>query len=177
MKKFQYLRWVLLASVVALMPSCSSVFPDGAGTRARFHDGAAANVVVRFYSWDLIHMTRPDTRENGFLPLLNREGVAHELGRPDVGRDLAVVVMGYLYSIDQEAQLFQDWKALLGERGFRRVVLVRAGHRDEIDGLIIVRDSAIAAANDEQRTVAATFAALPAAAGADVADSSGHSVR
>lgn len=168
---------MLLAAVAGLMASCSLVPPDATNTGARFHDGASANMVVRFYSWDSIHMTRPDTRENGFLPLLNREGVARELGRPEVGRDLAVVVLGYLYSTDQETQLFQDWKALLGERGFRRVVLVRAGHQYEIEGLIIVRDSAIAAADDQQRKVAATFAAIPATARADVADSSGHSVR
>jgi len=157
--------------------SCSSVSPDGAKAHARFHDGAAANVVVRFYSWDLIHMTRPDTRENGFLPLLDRKSVARELCRPDVERDLAVVVLGNLYSLDQETQLFEDWKALLGERGFRRLVLVHAGYRYEIDGLIIVRDSVIAAADEQQRKAAATFAALPSAAGANVADSPRHSVR
>ncbi|MCU0783222.1 MAG: hypothetical protein MUF81_04075 [Verrucomicrobia bacterium] len=177
MKKFQYLRWLLLASVAGLMASCSLVPPDGSNSRARFHDGRAANVVFRFYSWDLIHMTQPDTRENGFLPLLNRESVAHELARPDVGRDLAVVVMGNLYSIDQETQLFQDWKALLTVRGFRRLVLVRASYKHKIDGLIIVRDSAIAAADDYQRKVGDLVAAVPPSAGADVADSPGYSVR
>ena len=140
---------MLLASVAALVASCSSVSSDGTGPRARFHEGAAANVVVRFYSWDLIQMTRPDTRENGFLPPLNRQSVVRELGRPDIGRDLAVVVMGSLYSIDQETQLFQDWKALLAERGFRRLVLVRAGHKYEINGLIILRDTALAAPDDK----------------------------
>lgn len=140
---------MLLASVAALLASCSSVSSDGTGTRARFHDGASANVVVRFYGWDLIQIIRPDTRENGFLPLLNRASVVRELGRPDIGRDLAVVVMGSLYSLDQETQLFQDWKALLAGRGFRRLVMVRAGHKDEIDGLIIVRDSALAAPDDK----------------------------
>jgi hypothetical protein len=178
MEKLKYLRWMLLASVAGLLVSCSSPSSKATTSRGRFHEGASANLVLRFYSWDSIHMTRPDTRENGFLPLLDRASVTRQLGRPDLGRDLAVVVMGFMFTAAEESALFHDWETLLvGERGFRRVVLVRASFKNEIDGLPILYDSAMAAAYDDQPKVAATFAALPAAARADVADSSGNSVR
>ena len=124
-----------------------------------------------------MQMIWPDTRENGFLPLLDRAGVARELSRPGLGRNLAVVVVGHLYTPDQEAQMFHDWTALLTGPGFQRLIFLRAGSNSNIDGLIIVRESAIAQANDERRKVVATFAALPAATRADVANSSGHSIR
>jgi hypothetical protein len=178
MEKLKYLRWLLLASVAGLLVSCSSVAPKATTSRSRFHEGASANLVLRFYSWDSIHMTRPDTRENGFLPLLDRASVTRQLGRPDLQRDLAVVVMGFMFTAAEESALFHDWKAfLVDERGFRRVVLVRASFKNEIDGLPILYDSAMAAAYDDQPKVAATIAALAATARADVADSSGNSVR
>jgi hypothetical protein len=177
MKKLVYLRWMLLASVAGLLTSCSSLDPEATSTRGRFRDGAAANLVVRYYSWDSIHIMRPDTRENGFLPSLNREGVVRQLARPDLERDLAVVVMGFMFSKAQETALFHDWESLLGEHGFRRVVLVRAGSKNEIDGLPILYDSARAAAYDDQTKLAASVTALPAAARADVANSSSRPVR
>jgi hypothetical protein len=178
MKKLQCFRWMLLASMAGLLASCSSLAPEAKTSHGRFNEAASANLVLRFYSWDSIHMTRPDTRENGFLPLLDRESVTRELGRPDLGHDLAVVVMGFMFTAAQELELFHDWKAfLVGERGFRRVVLVRASFKNEIDGLPVLFDSAMAAAYDDQPKVAATVAALPAAVGADVADSPGRSLR
>jgi hypothetical protein len=178
MEELKYLRWMLLASVAGLLVSCSSLAPEATTSRGRFHEYASANLVLRFYSWDSIHMTRPDTRENGFLPLLDRESVTRQLGRPDLGRDLAVVIMGFMFTAAQESALFHDWESLLvGERGFRRVVVVRASFKNRIDGLPILYDSAMAAAYDNQPKVAATVAALPAALGADVADSSGRSLR
>jgi hypothetical protein len=177
MEKLKYFRWMLLASMAGLLASCSSLTPEATTARGRFHEEASADLVLRFYSWDSIHMTRPDTRENGFLPMLNRESVAFQLDRPDLRRDLAVVVMGFMFSTAQESALFQNWQTLLGDRGFRRVVLVRAGFKNKIDGLPILYDSAMAAAYDNQSKVTATVAALPAAARADVADSPGHTVR
>jgi hypothetical protein len=177
MNKLKIFRWLLLASVTGLLASCSSMSPNAKTSRARFHEGDSANLVLHFYSWDTIHMTRPDSRENGFLPLLDREGIARKIERRDLQRDLAVVVMGFMFTKDQESALFQDWRTLLGEHGFRRVVMLRASLKKEIDGLPVLYDSATTAAYDNQSKVAATFAALPASAGANVADSSGSAVR
>jgi hypothetical protein len=168
---------MLLASAATLLASCGSLAPEATTGRGRFHEATSADLVLRFYSWDSIHMTRPDTRENGFLPLLNRENLAGQLDRPDLGHDLAVVVMGFMFSNAQESELFHDWKTLLDERGFRRIVLLRAGFKNKIDGLPILYDSAMAAAYDDHARVTTTVAALPAAAGANVADPSGRSLR
>lgn len=177
MNGLNLLRWLLLTLTAGLLVSCGSLTPEATSARGRFREGPSANLVLRFYSWDSIHMTRPDTREDGFLPLLNREAVARKLDRPDVGRDLAVVVMGFMFTTAQESALFHDWNALLSEHGFRRVVLLRANLKKGIDGLPVLYDSAMAAAYDDQRKFAATFAALPSPVGANAADSPGRSVR
>lgn len=138
----------------------------------RFHEGAATDLVLRFNRWDTIHMLRPDSRQAGFLPILARADVERELKTRRLGRNLAVVVVGFLFSQEQEAQLARDWEALLSGHGFRRVVLLRTGSGNDIDGLPIVHDSAIAAGN-ETPSAAATNRPRPSAARADVAHSSG----
>lgn len=115
-------------------------------------------------------------RENGFLPLLDRDAVARRLDRLDSGRDLAVVVMGFMFTSVQESALFHDWNSLLSGHGFRRVVVVRASFKKGIDGLPVLYDSAMAAAHDDSNKFAATLAALPPAARANVAYPSGNSV-
>jgi hypothetical protein len=164
-----------MALLAGLATSCASF--QQTATAPRFYEGAAADVVVRFYAWDSINIMRPDVRENGFLPLLDRDGAVRKLERPDIGRGLAVVVLGNLLTSAQESELIRDWDALLIERGFRRVVLLRAGSKDKINGLLVVHDSAMAAANDERTRVAETFAAVTSPAGADVAHPSGYSIR
>ncbi len=175
MNKIRFLRVLLLVLLSGLLVSCGSISTAKKG--ARFHDGASANVVVRFYDWNSIHIVRPDIREGGYLPLLDRDGVARTLDHVKVGQDLAVIVLGYMFSNAQEAEMIGYWNTLLRERGFRRVVVVRAGFKDEIDGLLIVHDSAMTAAHDQSGKVTATFAALPAPVGTDVAHPSGGPVR
>jgi len=177
MNRLRHFQWTLLASAVGLVTSCTSLTPEATTSLGRFREASSADLVLRFYSWNSIQMTRPDTRESGFLPLMNREGVQHQLGRPDLEFDLAVVVVGFMFSMAQESALFQDWNMLLRERGFRRVVLVRAGFKDEIDGLPVLYDSAMAATHDDQIRLAATVAAVPATARANVADPWGYSRR
>ncbi len=168
---------MLLASVAGLLTSCSSLPPEATTSYGRFREAASADCVVRFYSWDTIQITHPDTRENGFLPLLNREDVRRQLARSDLELDLAVVVVGFMFSTAQESALLQDWNTLLRERGFRRIVMLRAGFRDQIDGLPVLYDSVMAAAHDDESKYAATIAALPASARANVAYPPGHSFR
>lgn len=175
MNNIRFQRALLLVLLSGLLVSCGSLSTAKKG--ARFHDGASANVVVRFYDWDSIHIVRPDVREGGYLPLLDRDGVARTLGHVNVGNDLAVVVLGYMLSNAQEAEMIGFWNTLLREHGFRRVVMLRAGFKDEIDGLLIVHDSAMTAAHDQSGKGAATFAALPTPVGADVAHPSGGPVR
>jgi hypothetical protein len=82
-----------------------------------------------------------------------------DIQRPDIGRNLAVVVVGYWGNIDQT---MQDWQADLTQRGYHRVVFLRSGrNNDDIDGLLVLRDSAIASRNDQTGISVASVAPAP----------------
>lgn len=159
---------------------CSSLLLTGCETaqvavkpenRPRFYEGARADVILKFNRWDTIHLLRPDSREGGFLPILTRADVEAELKTQHVNRELAVVVLGFLFPPDLESLYVGEWDALLSSLGFKRIVVLRTGVSRDIDGLLIIHDSAIAAGHDRQRTTA-PLAALPAPAGAHAADPS-----
>ncbi len=169
MKYFGSITVFALAVLAMLFTSCSSTGPVTA-TR-RFQDGASASMVLRFYSWNSIYMTRPDTREGGFLPLMSRDEVASEAARRQVPRDLAVVTIGATYGPDQLVILAREWKKTLSEQGFRRVVILRAGLKQEINGLPVFDDSAMSGMNEATGKIA-PFATVPAATGAHVANPS-----
>ncbi|MSU57302.1 MAG: hypothetical protein EXS35_03820 [Pedosphaera sp.] len=164
---------IVASAMCAWFAGCQTARP-AADIRPRFHEGASADVVLHFHRWDTIYMLRPDTRQGGFLPFFTRDGVKVELADRQPVRDLAVVILGYNFSPEIEAGLVRDWTQFLSAEKFKRVVLVRAGWGHEIDGLLIIRDSAIAAADDKGRPTAEKLAALAPAAGANVADSSGR---
>lgn len=169
-------RAALAASLWLLVAGCSTA-SSGRSSQKFFHDSETVSVVLHFYRWDSIYMTRPDTRQAGFLPVLTRDQVSRELRHRAMRRDAAVVVVGYTYSDDQMTSLVRDWKQLLNAQGFRRVVLLRAGAGKQIDGLPVIEDSGISFGHDAPGHTA-TFAALPlpSAAGADVAHSSGPAI-
>ena len=154
----------LLLLAVVFVVSCDTIPTRPAtDTGARFHDAGSVSVAFQFSRWDTIFMLRPDTRENGFFPVYGRDDLPAEIERRSRSRDLAVVVLGYIFSPDLENSYMHDWETLLAGRGFRRVVFLRAGEQSDIDGLLIVRDSAIAVANDEQGNIAPRLAAVPSA--------------
>jgi len=136
----------MLAAIVWFAPACAHAPAQLTDRTPRFHEDAAADVVLHFYQWDTIHLIRPSSREHGFLPLLNREDVAGQLARAQGGHNLAVVVIGYRNTSGQQARLIREWKSLLAGQGFRRVVFLRAdrSNQNQIDGLPILHDSAIA---------------------------------
>lgn len=174
-----YLRLTLFAFVPWLMVSCASNKPSWGEGLGHFHEDATTDMVLRFYRWDSIYMTKPESRENGFLPVLSKDDIPREVQRRNIGRNLAVVIVGFTYAIDPQSALVRDWKALLGGQGFRRVVFLRAssGNKGRIDGLPILLDSVIAASHDTQGQFAPAIAAVPPATGADAANSPGRSVR
>jgi len=185
MRKPWFLLGATLASVAWLLGSCASVGPKQTASEAvpRFHDGATADLVLRFFTWNSIYMTKPDIREGGFRPLYARDDIGREVKRRNINRNTAVVVMSLLYRDPvQVAQLSQEWTTYLNAQGFRRVVILHAGPGPDIDGLPVLRDSTIAgvnvaAINDEHLRAGSANATVPAAAGADVAHPSGSAVR
>lgn len=157
-----------------ILTGCETTPQSKADNRPRFYETAQADVILKFSRWDTIHLLRPDSREEGYLPILTRADVERELKTRHLNRELAVVVLGFLFSPVLEAQVADEWQALLSAQGFKRVVLLRTGASRTTDGLLIIHDSGIAGRHDVPPTAAPPIAALPTAAGADAADSSGR---
>jgi hypothetical protein len=172
MKSFSF-RCALAAVFVCVAAGCSTTSWH---SQRFFHDDESVSLVLHFYRWDSIYMTRPDTRQAGFLPVMTRDQIAREIRHRAMRHEVAVVVVGFVHSDAQLAELARDWKQLLGAQGFHRVVLLRAGKGKKIDGLPVIEDSAISSMHDTENR-AATLAALAPAAGANVAHPSGPAIR
>lgn len=174
MKMSQSLKQLFcLLLIGATLTGCQTTAPQ-ADVRPRFYDSASANVILKFNRWDTIHLVRPDTRESGFLPILTRADVEREIKSRRVDRKLAVVVLGFLFPPDVEAQYAREWDALLSALGFQRVVVLRTGAQPTTDGLLIVHDSGIAGAHDQPAVAAAKFPPLSPPAGANAANTPGR---
>ena len=132
------LSWLVL--IGAMVASCQST-PTHRNA-AKFHEAKAANVVLRFSTWDCIFVAHPELRQDGFLRILRRADVSEVLRSLPMGRDLAVVIVPASYRDESLASVVAEWKALLSETGFQRVVLVRSGIEQQIQGLEIIDDSA-----------------------------------
>jgi hypothetical protein len=144
-----------LIGCLAFSTSCSTI------SFGRFHEENSANLILHFYGWDSIYMTRPDTRQDGFLPLLSRAEVERELKQRVLVRDLAVVVIGNTYPALETAQIADEWKQILAAQGFHRVVFLRAGEGDGLDGLSIIEDYTISSAPEPQGRAAGPAALAP----------------
>jgi hypothetical protein len=139
-----------LSVVCFWLAGCATDSAGQKDTRARFHESASANLVLRFSRWDTIYMTVPDSRQqDGFLPVLARTDIENQLQSWRGNKDLAVVVFGFLFPGPQEAQHIKEWEQLLTGYGYKRVVILRIGAAKGIDGLLIAHDSAIAAVDDK----------------------------
>lgn len=117
---------------------------SGGNARRYFRDDPSVNVVLHFYRWDTIQMTRPDTREGGFLPVITRTEIAQQLQQRVPQRNTAVVVIGHSYSAPQLAAIANEWKQLLADEGFQRLTLLR-GTSKRIDGLPVFQETSLAA--------------------------------
>ena len=139
MKWRAFLSPALLLATGVLVSCVSS--PRGADNRPRFHEAASANIVLRHYRWEQIHIMQPQYREDGFLIALSRDTVGPAVDRLAVRRDLAVVILGWGYEEQDLAGLVTDWENLLLRQGFKRIVCLRAGADKKIDGLLIIDDT------------------------------------
>ncbi len=106
----------------------------------RFREEGATDVVVRFLSWDSITITKPDTREGGFLPTYKREQAERVLRRLEIEHRLAVVVCSRTLSREQQATLQAGWRSIFSGLGFERVVFLRARDNLSVNGCSILDD-------------------------------------
>ena len=165
MKLLMFLRFVPF-SLLMLVVSCaqtpvthSTLTPD---TRSRFHEANAADLVLEYYRPDTIYMKRPAAHEGPFLTIFTRENISSEIARRVAAHGLAVVVIGQFHDLAQETALIHDWKSVLGDCEFNRVVFLRAGRTTKIVGLPVINDSIISGLHDDGKAIA-TMAAAPSA--------------
>src|SRR4051812_43260029 len=125
--------FILLSFVVVILSGCAST--KSAHAVRHFHESKAANVVLQFSSWEYTFLLRPRYDDNGFLQQLPREKVGQVFNQMNIQkRELAVVVVGWIYTPDQLRNLIADWKMILGSCGFQRVVVLKSSGRKELNG-------------------------------------------
>jgi len=120
-----------------LLTSCAST---PSVSHARFHDQDACDAIVRFSSWDLITINKPETRENNYLPLFHLPEAQKVLARPDFPHHLAAVIYGRLLSTEQEVDLQKNWAAIFEGLGYQRLVFLEAGFQNQVNGLVVLKD-------------------------------------
>ncbi len=132
---------------------------------ARFHESKSVDVALLYSDWKTILLTKPDSHEDGFYPILTRDNVAAKINQYSTGHDLAVVTINDVkdMTLQKQAAVIHDWETLLGNCGFHRVVFLSAGQSNKIDGLPILHDSVIAGVRDDSTKTFATAATVPSA--------------
>lgn len=110
-------------------------------TGPRFAEENSVNAVLQFTSWDYTFLVRPQYTEAGYLQQIHRETLNGVLSRLNVRRGTAAVVVGWTYNGDELKKLVADWKGILNDCGFQRVVILRAQMGKQLNGSVIVDDS------------------------------------
>src|SRR6266536_6435920 len=142
MKLMNLLRYAAGSLAVLLLSSCASTQP---GSRARFHQEADSDAIVRFSTWDLITICKPDTRADCFLPMYRLTEAEKVLARPEFPHRLAVVIYGSFFSLSQEADLQLKWAATFSNLGYQRLVFLRAGwQQNQVNGLSVIKELPLA---------------------------------
>jgi hypothetical protein len=136
---------VLFLALVLSGSSCSTtgmqITLDTDDAAARFTDEGSVNAVLQFSSWDYTFLVRPQYTEDGYLQQVQRKNLDGIFDRLHVRRGTAVVVVGWTYNGPVLTQLVTDWKKILGDCGFQRVVMLRAQMGNKLNGSVIVDDS------------------------------------
>ena len=127
-----------VASAAALFLSACATDPSS--HLARFHQQEECDAIVHFSSWELVTINKPDTREDGFLPLYRFTDAEKILARQNSQRRLAAVICGAFLSKEQEEDLQQRWATSFGILGYQRVVFLRAEFGDRVNGLAVIKD-------------------------------------
>jgi hypothetical protein len=137
MKLTKVIGCAVVSSAALFLSSCAT---DPSGPQARFHQQEECDAIVHFSSWNLVTIKKPDTREAGFLPLYRFADAEKVLRNQNSSHRLAAVICGNFLSREQEEELQQKWAASFGGLGYQRVVFLRAGYGDGVNGLAVIRD-------------------------------------
>lgn len=160
-------------TIVQLVPAlllltatiCINTPQTASAGNGRFHEGKSVDVALVYSDWKTITLTKPDSHEDGFYPVLTRDNVIPKINSYSTGHNLAVVTLNDVVDMTPQTQaaVIHDWETLLGNCGFHRVVFLSAGQPNKIDGLPIVHDSVIAGVRDDSAKTLASAATVPSA--------------
>lgn len=129
---------------------CSTPYTDSAAFKkiypaaeesAHFTDEDSVNAVLQFSSWDYTFLVRPQYSEDGYLQQVNGKNLAGVLNQLHVRRGTAAVVVGWTYNGNALTEVVSDWKKILANCGFQRVVILRAQLGNKLNGSVVVDDS------------------------------------
>lgn len=133
----------LLSVLVILISGCGT--PHLTTDRGpRFRDVESVDVVLRFSEWNHIAIVQPEYREGGFVRHFRREELNRAFDRLHLRRGTAVVVVGWTYRDEMLNIVVNDWKSVLRDCGFQRVICLRGVSDSRINGLRILDDSNVA---------------------------------
>lgn len=120
-----------LLFVLLLATACSTP------RTTRFSEQEGADLIVRYYTDDTSYLLKPLMRERGFLSVLDRDAVL-KVAKQQPGRQLAVVILIH-YNVESEAEAVKrNWKNLLTQVGYQRVVFLRASTGMRVNGLPVL---------------------------------------
>jgi hypothetical protein len=149
-------KTILTLGFVVTMVSCSTtgmqVTQRTDDSAAHFTEEGSVNAVLQFSSWEYTFLVRPQYTEDGFLQQIHRENLEGILSRLRVRRGTVVVVVGWTYNGEVLGKLVSDWKTILGDCGFQRVVVLRAQLGNKLNGSVIVDDSILHVGSVESPT-------------------------
>jgi hypothetical protein len=137
MKLKTFLGCAVASAAALLFTSCAT---DPSSHLARFHQQEECDAIVHFSTWEHVTIKKPDTREDGFLPMYRFPDAEKVLARQNSQRRLAAVICGSFMSKEQEEDLQQRWATSFGVLGYQRVVFLRAEFGDHVNGLSVIRD-------------------------------------
>ena len=122
--------------VVVLLTSCA--LPGSPiSASPRFSEEEQADVIIRYYSDDTSYVLKPAKTEGPFLTIFKKDAVL-ALAKQQPGRQLAVVLLIHYTDEDVSEAVKRDWKKLLTETGYRRVVFLRALNSMKVNGLAVL---------------------------------------
>jgi hypothetical protein len=127
-----------LTGLLVLTTSCATTSQTAEGPK--FYEANSANLVLRYSSDRAIFRIKPDGHEGSFYHIFTRQEICEADAKRAGQRDLAVVLIGYQFTPELDRQIKQGWMDTLSKLNYRRVVILRSGDSDQVDGLRVVED-------------------------------------
>lgn len=148
-----------LPGAVLLLTSCATNPKTAQGPK--FYEESAANFVIRYSSDEAVFRLKPDGHEGPFYRIFTRQELCEADAQRAGQRDLAVVLIGYQWTPELDRQVKQGWVNSLSKLNYRRVVILRSGDTDQVNGLRVVEDRQVAQVATQPHETVLVSAAPP----------------